>query len=947
LGADPIVPEAPLNRSLLRTLLGVLLALVVVPFAAAPAHADGTYTITGTITGTDAAGHVVPLTDIAVRADDYASGGSDYAATYTNADGTYQLTAADGVTAAGPWEIEASCDSGYACYDSYGDTYAPTSYGPNGSPTQVPLTSGTPATVDIEIQRWGTIEGTITDHAGQPVTIPLDWSGLYDGAGETTYTATGPDAQGHYTISHVRPGTDIGFYLGDPSKTYSQYGISPFTVAQGPAVTTQDITLDPYSSLTETVTDTSGTPLPHMVWNVWEQQSDGTWLDQEYGPRPLDAQGSYTLATQIGHHYKICAYDSDYTGDYQPSVRYRTTCWPDATSEADAEVWTPTLAAPTFHATVAMPVAGKSLVPADPWVSGSPDVGSTLTADPGVWGPGDVALHYQWAYLDESGLGASDFQFFKPIAGATSATYVPTADLAGKLLEVEITGTESGYADATVTAEAGDVGATRPSLSTPLTITGSTAVGSTLTASYGWSDTSANAWHTLSWAVDGVTQPGDAETLTITPAMAGKTISARLSIGDYPTYASQLQTSAAVVADGATAGTVAVTGTPAVGQTLTATTSSWRPSDLTLSYQWYADGAAIDGATGATLELTGAQSGHAITVTATGSRSGSTVTATSDPTATVAAAAMTAGTVTITGTPTVGQTLTAHPGTWSPATATLAYQWYADSTAIDGATDPTLVLTTDQAGKAITVKVAGTATGYTSAIATSDPTASVAAAVMTAGTVTITGTPTVGQTLTAHPGAWAPSSATLAYQWYADDTAIDGATDPTLVLTADQAGTTITVEVTGTATGYTSPDATSDPTAAVQAATTTPPTDGGGTTTPPTGGTTPPPAVQTLAPVKATLSGTARVGKGLKATLANLPAGARVSYQWYRNGKAIKRATKASYKLTAKDQGKRITVRATVTVSGKATTSTSTATKVKAAKAGRKSARRGKSRRRH
>lgn len=65
------------------------------------------------------------------------------------------------------------------------------------------------------------------------------------------------------------------------------------------------------------------------------------------------------------------------------------------------------------------------------------------------------------------------------------------------------------------------------------------------------------------------------------------------------------------------------------------------------------------------------------------------------------------------------------------------------------------------------------------------------------------------------------------------------------------------------------------------------------------------------------ISGTAKVGKKLKVTKGSWkPAPSKVTYQWKRNGKAIKKATKSSYKLTKSDAGKKITVTVTVTRSG-------------------------------
>ena len=67
---------------------------------------------------------------------------------------------------------------------------------------------------------------------------------------------------------------------------------------------------------------------------------------------------------------------------------------------------------------------------------------------------------------------------------------------------------------------------------------------------------------------------------------------------------------------------------------------------------------------------------------------------------------------TITGTAAVGRILTANTGTWGPAPVTLAYQWFGNGIAIIGATTSTHTLQAGDAGKAITVRVTGSKTGY-------------------------------------------------------------------------------------------------------------------------------------------------------------------------------------------------------------------------------------------
>ena len=63
----------------------------------------------------------------------------------------------------------------------------------------------------------------------------------------------------------------------------------------------------------------------------------------------------------------------------------------------------------------------------------------------------------------------------------------------------------------------------------------------------------------------------------------------------------------------------------------------------------------------------------------------------------------------------------------------------------------------------------------------------------------ITGTMTVGETVTAASGTWTGRAApTFTRQWRRDGVAIPGATGATYVLAAPDSGTTITVAVTGT-----------------------------------------------------------------------------------------------------------------------------------------------------
>lgn len=91
-----------------------------------------------------------------------------------------------------------------------------------------------------------------------------------------------------------------------------------------------------------------------------------------------------------------------------------------------------------------------------------------------------------------------------------------------------------------------------------------------------------------------------------------------------------------------------------------------------------------------------------------------------------------------------------------------------------------------------------------------------------APTPAISGDPVVGSTLTAVPGDWEPAPVELSFQWLRDGSPVVGANEPTHVLTAADANTAITVEVTGVKDGYATTTRSSDP---VQVTEPAPPVD--------------------------------------------------------------------------------------------------------------------------
>jgi len=76
----------------------------------------------------------------------------------------------------------------------------------------------------------------------------------------------------------------------------------------------------------------------------------------------------------------------------------------------------------------------------------------------------------------------------------------------------------------------------------------------------------------------------------------------------------------------------------------------------------------------------------------------------------------------------------------------------------------------------------------------------------------VKGKPLVGRTLTARPATFRPGASTISYRWRCNNRPVKGAKRPKLRLTRKHRGCRITVQVTGSRSGYQSATATSRPT---------------------------------------------------------------------------------------------------------------------------------------
>ncbi|WP_203137202.1 excalibur calcium-binding domain-containing protein [Microbacterium sp. JZ31] len=340
----------------------------------------------------------------------------------------------------------------------------------------------------------------------------------------------------------------------------------------------------------------------------------------------------------------------------------------------------------------------------------------------------------------------------------------------------------------------------------------------------------------------------------------------------------------------ATAGQVVVSGAAKVGSTLTAQASAWAEG-AALSYQWLRDGTVIPGATSDTYTVVAPDLGRRLSVRVMGAPAGEEPVTVTSTDVVVAAGTLVAATPAISGSVRVGSTVKAATGTWTRGT-TFSYQWYVNGAAIKGATKSSYALPAGYAGRALTVKVTGSLSGYT-AVSKVSAGKSIAAGTLSGATPTISDTtPKVGQRISALPGSWT-SGVTRKYQWYANGVAIKGATSHVLTVPAGAKGRVLTVKVTGSKSGYATLAKTSRDTAKV--------------------------APGTLSGSTPRISGTVKVGSKVTAVPGTWSSGVTRKYQWYANGAALRGATSHILRIPSSAAGKTLTVKVTGTKAGYST----------------------------
>ena len=335
------------------------------------------------------------------------------------------------------------------------------------------------------------------------------------------------------------------------------------------------------------------------------------------------------------------------------------------------------------------------------------------------------------------------------------------------------------------------------------------------------------------------------------------------------------------------AGIPIIAGSAKVGDQLSASAGTW-DSGTNFNYQWFRDGLAIEGAVNSTYTPTVIDFQHLISVAVTGSKVGFSPITKSTSIVSVGTGLMTkSSSPTISGTASVGSTLSASTGEWDSG-ASFSYQWLRDGVAIANATSSSYLLTVDDYLHQISVSVTGKSFGY-------EATQTSLAETVTAGTFSmsarpeLSGIPKVGSRLQASSGDFSPAGY-VSYQWLRDGNQIDGATSDSYVLTASDYQHSVAVEVTVRLAGFETRTETSDSALVGRGAFAQAPS--------------------------LSVDGSASIGSTLTAKVSNLAEGTSVSYQWLLDGQVINGATGPTYLVSANDFNHTISFRVVVAKSG-------------------------------
>ncbi len=324
--------------------------------------------------------------------------------------------------------------------------------------------------------------------------------------------------------------------------------------------------------------------------------SNGSWLGDPTSFAYSWQRDGSDIAGATGSAYTLAPAD----------VGQSITCAVSAAN--DLGVSLPVLSAATVPA--ALPPLGVPVDTALPSISGVAQAGQTASCSPGYWTGDPTSYAYSWQ-LD----GAN-------IPGATGATYTLAAADVGHAVTCAVTAA-NGLGISVPAVSLPVLPVTPPGLPIPVfttapAIAGSPQLGQTVTCSQGtWTNDPTS--YVYSWQRSGATIPGAlSATYTLASGDVGQAITCAVSavnsagsslpVGSLPIVPRSPSSLPVPVATSLPA----ISGSPALGQTLTCSSGSWTNNPTSFVYGWERAGAIISGATGSTYVATASDLAQAV-----------------------------------------------------------------------------------------------------------------------------------------------------------------------------------------------------------------------------------------------------------------------------------------------------------------------------------------------
>ena len=415
-------------------LISTALAASVLGIAPAAYAADGT--LTGTVTGSGG-----PVESVEVELYQYEADGEgggfwyqtgDYA--FTDVDGDYSLTVPAG-------DYRVGFDGGFGDYAF--EYYQDADTVEEGNTVTVP-SDGT-VQADAMLGAAAHVSGDVTDPDGVPVDDVIVAAYQVVGAGSDVdyrYVGFATTTSGSYDIGGLPAGTYVVGFEGifaEASATYAteyfndqpnKYVADELTLTTAQSRLGVDAQLELDSTISGTVTDVNGDPVDNGFVSA-QVEVGAVWQDIDYAD--IASDGTYTIDGLAADTYRVC-----FSADVVDGYAYE--CWNnqgDVSTATDIGLGL-NANAPGIDAQL---INGEFVPPADPPVvntsapaiSGTPQVGSSLTVSPGTWSPTPTSFDYYWFAGDAF------------VQGGTSATYVPTAADLGKVISVDVYAGAAGY----------------------------------------------------------------------------------------------------------------------------------------------------------------------------------------------------------------------------------------------------------------------------------------------------------------------------------------------------------------------------------------------------------------------------------------------------------------------------------------------------------------------